>query len=256
MKLQTTARQLPEHTDKPLPERNCTMSNAIARSAQGLTLAQKRLIALALAKTDTKPAQHLLEGQRNGWLIRLTAADYAETYEVDVNTAYEQLKSSAETMLKTLWQKIEGSERRPVIIRGQWLSLAKYHEGQGIVDIVFHPMIAPHLLGLRQQFITYKLKQVAALRSIYAWRLYECLKSWESTGQWKVSVEEFAKIIEAPKSYTKDFGSIRKWILNPALAELRSKQNWIVECEEIRAGRKVTTLKFTFRPNPQNELPL
>lgn len=232
------------------------MSNAIARSAQGLTLAQKRLIALALAKTDAKPAQHLMEGQRNGWLIRLTAADYAETYEVDVNTAYEQLKGSAETMLKTLWQKIEGSERRPVIIRGQWLSLAKYHEGQGIVDIVFHPMIAPHLLGLREQFITYKLKQVAALRSIYAWRLYECLKSWEKTGQWKTSVEEFNKIMEAPASYSKNFGQTKRWIIEPALTELRTKQNWIIECEQIRAGRKVLELKFTFRPDPQNQLPL
>lgn len=230
------------------------MSNAIARSAQGLTLAQKRIIALALAKTDTKPAQHLLEGQRNGWMIRLTAADYAATYEVDSNTAYDQLKHSADTLLKTIWTKIEGTDRRPVTIRGQWLSLAKYHAGHGVVDIVFHPMIAPHLLGLRQQFTTYKLKQVAALRSIYAWRLYECLKSWEATGQWKVSVEEFAAIMEAPKTYRADFGNVKKWIIEPAITELRAKQNWIIQYEAIRAGRKVMELEFRFHENPQKPL--
>lgn len=256
MKIETKARQLPEHTDKPLKERHVSISNALARSAQGLNLAQKRIIALALAKTDTKPAQNLLEGGRNGWMIRLTASDYADTYEVDARTAYEQLKDGAKSLLKTLWTSVEVTRQRRTITQGQWLSLAHYHEGQGIVDIVFHPIIAPHLLGLRQQFVTYRLKQVAALRSIYAWRLYECLKSWETTGQWKISVEDFAKIIEAPKSYTKDFGSIRKWILTPALAELRTKQNWIIECEEIRAGRKVTDLKFTFRPDPQQSLEL
>lgn len=254
MKLETKARQLPEHTEQPLPERNVSMANAIARSAQGLTLSQKRIIALALAKTDSMPAPHLLEGQRNGWLIRIAAVDYATTYEVDNTTAYEQLKVGAKSLLKTLWTKIEERGHRKTVTQGQWLSLAKYHEGMGVIDIVFHPMIAPYLLGLRKEFVTYKLKQVAALRSIYAWRLFECLKSWESTGQWKVGVEEFAAIMDAPASYRGDFGAIKKWILEPAVKELREKQNLLIDVDQEKAGRKVLALHFKFRPDPQARL--
>lgn len=256
MKLDTKARQLPEHTDKPLTERNLSMANAIARSAQGLNLSQKRIIALALAKNDSIPAQHLLEGQRNGWLIRITAVDYAETYEVDQTTAYEQLKLSAKSLLRTLWTKIEKTRNRQTITQGQWLSLAKYHEGMGCIDIVFHPMIAPYLLGLRKEFVTYKLTQVVALRSVYAWRLFECLKSWETIGQWKTTVEEFAGIMEAPQSYRKDFGNIKKWVIEPAIQELRDKQNLLIEYELEKAGRKVLAIKFTFRPDPQARLTL
>lgn len=256
MKLETNAKQMPEHTDAPLTERHVNMHNAITRGAQGLNLSQKRIIALALAKTDSKPMQNLLEGQRNGWLIRLQASDYATTYDVDANTAYEQLKDGAKSLLKTLWTTIDTTGRKKTITQGQWLSLAKYHEGQGVVDIVFHPMIAPFLLGLRQQFVTYKLKQVAALRSIYSWRMYECIKSWESTGRWAVTVEDFAKIIEAPKTYHADFGQLKRWVIEPAIKELREKQHLVIECEEIKAGRKVLELIFKFAPDPQKHLDL
>lgn len=254
MKLKTTAKRLPEHTDAPLKERHVNMSNALARSAQGMNLTQKRIIALALATTDSKPAQHLLEGQRNGWLININAADYAETYELDANTAYEQLKDGATSLLKTLWTTVKTGHRGPVITKGQWLSLAHYHEGQGRVEIIFHPIIAPHLLGLRTQFITYKLKRVAALRSVYAWRLFECLESWKTTGQWQVDLEDFHRIMEAPPSYAKDYGNIKKYVLTPAINELRTKQNLIIECTEKRAGRKVIALEFRFHPDPQTTL--
>lgn len=250
MKLPTKARQLPEHTDAPLIERNINMSNAITRSAQGFTLAQKRVVALALAKTDSIPAQHQITGMRYGFMVRLTAADYAATYEVDPTTAYEQLKGTAITLLKCLWRtEPEGKSKQ--VIAGQWLSMARYADGAGVVDIVFHPMVTPHLLNLRSQFTTIKLKQVAALRSIYAWRLFECLKSWQTTGKWKPSLEDFAHTMEAPASYKTDFGQIKRWIIEPAIKELKTKQGLIVEYKTIKAGRKVLELEFTFHQDPQ-----
>ena len=49
----------PERTDKPLVERSVSMSNSLTRGAQNLNLSQKRLIALALAKTDSIPVLDL-----------------------------------------------------------------------------------------------------------------------------------------------------------------------------------------------------
>ena len=68
---------LPERTDKPLPERYVSMSNEVARGAQGLTLVEKRIIALGMAKTDSVPAKDLILASREGWKIRFTAAEYA-----------------------------------------------------------------------------------------------------------------------------------------------------------------------------------
>ncbi len=245
---------LNQRTDIAIPERYVSMSNAIARGAQGLNLSQKRIIALAMAMTDSLPARDLLIGQREGWTVRLLAHDYAETYEVSADTAYGQLKAGSDSLMRCLWHTVEHGKKGSVITKGPWCVLAKYHEGEGRVDLSFSPHIAPHLLALRSQFTTYKLKQAAALRSVYAWRLFECLQSWKTKGRWAPSIEEFRKAMDAPDSCAKDFGNMRKRVIEPAIKELREKDGLLLEWKPLKAGRKVTGLDFLFKPDPQMRL--
>jgi Protein involved in initiation of plasmid replication len=256
MESKRKARVLKPRTDVAIADRSVSMSNALARGAQGLSLSQKRIISLAMADTDSLPARDLMTGQIHGWTVRLLAHDYAETYEVDANTAYEQLKTGAHSLLKTLWRTVSMGRKGPSVTEGQWLSLAKYSKGEGRVDITFHPHIAPHLLALRKQFTTYKLKQAAALRSIYAWRLFECLQSWQSTGRWTPDIAEFHKAMEAPASCVKDFGQLKRRVIEPAVKELREKDGVRLEWEPVKAGRKVVGLDFKFSPDPQIKLDL
>jgi len=250
------AKLLKPRTDAAIPERYVSMSNAIARGAQGLNLSQKRIIALAMAMTDSVPARDLIAGQRDGWTVRLLAHDYASTYEVDASTAYEQLQDGCRNLLKTLWRTIDHGKKGPVITEGPWCVLAKYSKGEGRVDLSFSPHVAPHLLALRSKFTTYRLKQAAALRSIYAWRLFECLQSWKSKGRWSPDIEEFNRAMDAPESCCKDFGNLRKRVIEPAVKELLEKDGLLLEWEAIKAGRKVTGLDFKFRTDPQGKLAL
>lgn len=241
-------------TDIAIADRYVSMSNALARGAQGLNLGQKRIIAMAMAMTDSVPVKDLLDGSRQGWTVRLNATEYADQFEIDVDTAYRQLKTSARALLRTLWttQRMDG--RTLVTTQGQWLSMAEYRDKLGVIDIKFHEKVAPHLLGLRKQFTTYQLKQAAALRSIYAWRLFECLQSWKSKGRWVVDINEFQRIMEAPSSCQKDFGRLRARIIEPAVKELRDKDNFEIEWVPVKAGRKVSGLCFTFQPSAQGVL--
>jgi plasmid replication initiation protein len=244
------------NTGKALPDRSVSMSNALSRGAQGLNLSQKRVIALAMASTDSIASKMLIEGQVSGWKVRLTAADYAATFEVDSDTAYNQLKDSSRSLLKCLWRTVEPTKKGEVITEGPWAILAQYRKGEGCVDLTFSPHVAPHLLALRKHFTTYQLKQAAALRSIYAWRLFECLKSWESTGVWSPTIEEFQKAMNAPPSARENFKELRRAILEPAIKELREKDNLLIECEQKTRGRKVVGLVLRFTPDPQGSLPL
>ena len=57
-----------------------------------------------------------------------------------------------------------------------------------------------------------------SLKSIYSKNIYRQLRSWNSTGVWNASIEEFRDLVCIPDSYrTKD---IEKRILKPAMAEL------------------------------------
>jgi plasmid replication initiation protein len=248
----TKARLLKPKTEVEIPERAISMSNALARGAQGLNLSQKRIIALALAFTDSVSVRDAVAGNMNGWTVRLFAGDYAQTYEVDLDTAYTQLRTGARSLLKCLWRTVGVNKRgTPVIVEGQWLSLAKYTPNEGRVDITFHPHVSPHLLALRKQFTTYKLRQAAALRSIYAWRLFECLQSWKTKGIWVVDISEFHKIMEVPESCISNFKDLRKRVVEPAVRELIEKDGMRIEWQAIKAGRKVSGLEFKFGRNDE-----
>lgn len=249
-------RAMKERTDLPVEERHISMSNALARGAQGLSLTQKRIIALAMAKTDSVSARELLAGQSGGWRVRLLAQEYAETYDIDPSTAYEQLKDGCRSLLKVLWRTVADGNRGIVITEGPWCILAQYSKGEGRVDVAFSPHVAPHLLSLRTHFTTYKLKQAAALRSVYSWRLFECLQSWRSKGRWSPTIEEFQKAMEAPESCCADFGRLRARVIEPAVKELRDKDGLLLEWEPVKAGRKVTGVDFRFSPDPQGRLDL
>jgi len=250
-------KHMPERTNLPLPERVVSMSNTVARASQGLGLVEKRIIALGLAKTDSVPMSDLIRANKEGWKVRFSAAEYAESYDLSLDAAYVQMQEAGEQFLKKTIRRVDIDRKGQLIVhRYNWLTGTTYHHGEGWVEIRFSFEVAPHLLGLRGKFTSYKLKQASALRSVYSWRLFECLQSWKSTGKWMVSVGDFARTMEAPPSCLSDFGQLKRRVIEPALKELREKDNMEIDLALVKAGRKVTNLVFTFRTNPQGALPL
>src|SRR5512135_1489482 len=75
-------------------ERWVTMSNALTRAGHGLTLAEKRIVAAAVSKLDSRRMLKPGEVPRT----KITAAEYAETFSVDLDTAYNQLQGAAKTL--------------------------------------------------------------------------------------------------------------------------------------------------------------
>jgi plasmid replication initiation protein len=236
----------------PVQEKSVSMSNALCRGVQALSLTEKRLIALAVAKTDSVNYRKLFDAQHVGWRIKLTAKEYLEAYEVDESEAYKQLRKSARSLLRKTWRvKIKDGVRE-----GNYFSYIEYHDGAGTVIVQFTSEVAPHLLALRARFTTYKLKQASALRSVYSWRLFENLKSWESKRHWRVKVEDFNSIMDTPESIRQDFGNLRMRVIEPALKELRQKSGFIINCNYIKKGRKVSELEFSFEIDRQGKLDL
>lgn len=227
-------------------DKHVNMSNALARASHGLSLAEKRVIAMGLALTDSVPAMAMIEAGHNGWSVKVMALDYAKTFDLDANTAYEQLKEAGDKLVQRQVCEIVKTPRGQKQIKTNWCAQVIYHQGEGWVSIEFTRHIAPHLLALRSKFVTYKLKQAAALRSAYSWRLFECLQSWRDTGLWVVGIEEFAHAMDVPEKYRADFTDIRRRVIEPAVAELILKSGLLIEWKTRKAGRKVTGLEFRF----------
>jgi plasmid replication initiation protein len=240
----------PEH-----PDRQVSMSNRLARAAQGLNLPEKRLVALALADTDSVPMKGLALAANAGWKARVNALEYAETFGVHPTTAYEQLKAAAENLFERYFRYQVKGRRGEEEKKFRWVSGSVYAPGEGFVELNFSPEIAPHLLGLRKQFTTYKLRHAAVFDSVYAWRLFELLKSWQSTGLYATDIEAFWEAMEAPPSCRKDFKALRLRVIEPAVESIMAKAEMVIEWKPVRAGsRRVTGLEFRFAKDPQGRL--
>lgn len=246
-----------------------SMSNALARAAHRLTLSEKRIIALGIAFTDQK----MKLPPNAGWKVRIHASQYAEKFEVDMHTAYDQLKSASRRLYlreaSSVWQNKDHYDDT-VEFNFRWVSSAAYSKAaEGWVELNFTPEVAPHLIDLKEKFLTYKLKQTVALQSIYGWRLYEVLLSYASQQKDKeFEFMEFALLMDAPNSCYKDFGAMRRVIIEPAVREINEKSDLkILEVEKdkkgnpvffesIKKGKKVTGIKFYFKKDEQLKLKL
>lgn len=236
-----------------------TMSNRLARSAQGLTLSEKRIVALALSAEDSKSMSKLAEAStERGWKTKVKAVDYAEAFNVDTNTAYDQLKAAADRLFERhVTYEDKNSRGKARINKFRWVSLAQYTVGDGLIELNFTPEIAPHLLGLRSHFTSYKLKHAASFASVYAWRLFEVLQSWQSTGLYACAIEDFWEVMEASPSYRKDFKALRVRVIEPAVAAIQQHAGLKIEWREFKSGaRRVTSLEFRFGPDDQGRLDL
>lgn len=230
-----------------LSGRNVVVSNYITRSAQTLNLVEKRILMAGIAKL----------GGVNGE-VKLTAQEYSETYDVDMSTAYRELKNAVNSLMKRYlsWQVKDGKHIGTLTC--VWVQGYKYFKAEGYVKFKFSEYIFPFLFELEREFTKYQLKQAAALRSIHSWRfleLFEQMKDKTNEKGWlSMPIEEFWHAMEARESHKKNFSDLRRWIIEPAIKELTEKDGWLIEWEARKRGRKVVTLLFKFQRNPQARL--
>ena len=237
-------------------ERLVTMSNALTRAGHGLTLAEKRIMMMAVSSLDSRKPP--LPGEVP--TTRITAAEYAEAAKVDLTTAYEALQGAARNLYNrsitfyTPAHNRKGKPLPPTKTQMRWVGQVQYHAGEGWVELYWWPKLLPHLLGLKKQFTSYQLQQASALRSVYSWRLLELLMRFEGTGWAEYTVEDFATSMEATDKQRENFANIRRKIIEPAVKELIEKDGWLIQWRPVKAGRRVSAVRFDFRRDPQGRL--
>jgi plasmid replication initiation protein len=234
------------------------MDNALTRAGHSLSLSEKRLVALALTKTDSRSAVPV-DGTVT---VRIGALEYAREFGISDEAAYVQLRAAAKALMRRVITffipayKRNGQPLKPLERERHWAEQCDYHVGEGWVELHWDRKLLPHLMGLQRNFTMYELRQASALRSAYSWRLLELLTRFQSTGWAEYDIEDFAVSMDATEKQRADFAKLRTRILLPAIAELEQKDGWVIKWEPVRAGRRVRAVRFTFERDPQGRLPI
>nr|WP_173057759.1 replication initiation protein [Halomonas sp. Ant2]AJY53638.1 RepA [Halomonas sp. Ant2] len=248
-----------DSAERPAGERWVTQHNALIRAGNGLTLSEKRLIAIAASKLNSYKPQKVGDVPST----RISAAEYAEQFNVDHRTAYEALKAASQHLYSRSITFYEMASRRrgkplePTVVTMRWVGRVHYQRGEGWVELYWWPQLLPYLTGLRNKFTSYQLEQASALRSIYSWRLLELLKRFaddDGKGWAEYTIEDFATSMDATENQRANFNNIRRRIIEPAVKELTEKDDWKIEWEPIKSGRRVSRVRFKFQKDNQLRL--
>ena len=219
-----------------MPEAKITVSNDLIRAVQRLSLNEKRLLMLAVSKLDNQAGI--------GQLVTISADTYSHFYGIPRNNVYRTLKEAEHRLWdrELFMPQIDGG----VTLR--WIISYRYNEGKGSVSLKFHPDLDQHLINLKERFTRYLLSRAADFNYLYAWRLFELVIQFRTTGILRISVDDFKEVMEVPKAYDRDFGLVRRKVIDLAIQEIRVKDGLNIRYETTKTGRKITGLKFTFPP--------
>lgn len=228
-----------------------TKANDLIEASYRLTLNEQRLVLSAVSMVNSVDARAGWS-LRDGRIMRITAIGFAEIYDIELHTAYEALQDAAERLYeRTIRRKGSGVEEE-----FRWISRrAIYKKGDGAVEISWSPDILPYLTLLGKNFTTYELRQIVGLTSVYAIRLYEILKQYESTGRRFITVEAFRECLGLTDIYPR-FSSLKQHVIAPSVRAINLHSDLYVQWEAIKKGRTVVSLDFSFEVKQQRELGL
>lgn len=171
----------------------------------------------------------------------LSAQEFSNNFNTEISYSYKIIKSAVDKLMKTdiKIKEVGGYARINVC------SYAKYEERKGFIDIEFTDRIIPYLAQVTEKFTLYKLKEISEFKSIYTVRLYELLHDFKDTGYLKISVDNLRKSFGTGDKF-KLYGHLKSKTFTYAVKEINNHCHADLDFQEIKEGRKVVAIKFTF----------
>jgi len=177
----------------------------------------------------------------------LTALEFSKLFNTDLDNAYKILKRAAARLWETSLRidnigNLFEDEVAKIEVR---VVEKKVTYKDGSIGIVFSESIMPYLAQVKQKFVMYNLKEISNFSSLYTTRLYELIQEWQSTGYIRKSVEQLRELFAVGNKYQL-YAHFKDKTFQHAINEINVKTGYNVTFSEIKTGRKVTSIEFSF----------
>ena len=114
----------------------------------------------------------------------------------------------------------------------------------GTLTVAVNQRFAFLLNDLTSQFTRFELAEFAGLKSKYAKEFYRRAKQYRSSGIWKISRDEFCRLLSVPKSTAEQVRDLNKRVLKPIIEECGPLLGLKIERQYTR--RRLSGFVFTF----------
>lgn len=230
---------------------NVTQGNALARSAQQMTLYEKRLVYIGIASIS--------RDQTNFVTTDIPVVELERLFGVNTKAIYKIAKETALSLLERtilIGGDAEGWVAFQWVSRARYVPAHKHPKGISSLQITFHEDLKPYLLQLRDNFNSMPLLELLSIPSFNSARLFEVLHHDSFRGQkafLTYEIEDLKKRIGLEGKYAKfkDF----RYVLDRAQADLAAHTGLTFSYTGVQQGRSYTQLRVRIMPNSNYTLP-
>jgi plasmid replication initiation protein len=197
---------------------------SMAKLNQGLTLNQMQLLAFAIYSTQQDGKTEFIK------------ADFEKKFGIEKYQT-RHAKEDAQRLLDLKFS-IEDLENNYFEYYNVFQSI-KYDNG--LFRFKWTDDMVPHILELKEKYITTDLTITSQFKSGFSWTLYEYLKA--HYGYWHKPLSKDALMrlfsVENKKTYQRNTGDLKKTVLDVAIAEINQYTEFKVWYVEEKKGRTI-----------------
>lgn len=116
------------------------------------------------------------------------------------------------------------------------------------IELCFNDDLKKDLLELRDKFTLYDSKNIIGLQSVYSFRFFELLKSYEFRGEIELDIVHIRDFLKLGDKY-EAFKDLRTNIIEKAQADLKENCDIMFDFYAKKTGNKFTSIVFKIRKN-------
>jgi plasmid replication initiation protein len=153
---------------------------------------------------------------------------------------YAYIKNTLKTLRdRSVWVTLDDGSETTLA----WVNSVTINKQSGFIKLTLDEKMKPYLLELKENFTRYELVYTLAMRSQYAVRLYELLKSYQHKKSVVFDIENLKRLLIA-ENYTRG-NHFKARVLDIATKEINKLTDIRVTYELIKIGRKFAEVEFS-----------
>jgi plasmid replication initiation protein len=217
-----------------------TLSNKIIEAKYNLTLEEQNILYIS--------ASQISKGDDEFKEYRIRITDL-ENIESSVKK-HSQIKNVAEKMMSRTITVFDKDNPNDFVVYNLFEKI-RYISKEASIVTKFHKELHPFFLQLKNEFTKANINHLVRFKSKYTSRLYlDLKKEYDKQKKYKKNIyietnlNDLLMRYEMPKSYYDYYSKFKNIFLLKTVDEINNKTDMYVQYEEIKKGRKITSLKF------------
>lgn len=209
-------------------------SNALVPSLAKLELMELRLLAYCISKIE--------QDQDSFCTVTARAVDLAKSFDIDINNVYKLIKV---LVLRIYSKPVEYREGNYNVVSAWFTS---FSEGEGRFIFKLNDDLKSHLLQLKDNFTSYRIRDVYQFKSATTWHVYELLKQYKNQKTVEFDLDRF-KILTGTIGQYSRWNNFKSRIVDESVKQINTYSDIEVQYDLVKKGVRISGIRFHIIPN-------